>query len=137
MFWIHFYFYWSLQLFLQMKHGEKILQDKHSMIYWNENALQFSGFRPGKMHQERWIMGKYKTCYDTSLGKMVKKIEIREHAKYACFFCGKTKMKRWGMGIWRCGSCMKTVAGGAWTCSTPSVGTLKPAIRRLRELKDQ
>uniref|UniRef100_A0A8D0U283 Ribosomal protein L37a n=1 Tax=Sus scrofa TaxID=9823 RepID=A0A8D0U283_PIG len=45
---------------------------------------------------------------------MVKKIEI-SHTKYTCSFCGKTKMKRRAVGIWHCGSCMKTVAGGAWT----------------------
>uniref|UniRef100_A0A673FIZ5 Zgc:171772 n=1 Tax=Sinocyclocheilus rhinocerous TaxID=307959 RepID=A0A673FIZ5_9TELE len=44
---------------------------------------------------------------------MVKKIEISQHAKYTCSFCGKTKMKRKAVGIWHCGSCMKTVAGGA------------------------
>ncbi|CAO2645472.1 Putative 60S ribosomal protein L37a [Lemmus lemmus] len=43
---------------------------------------------------------------------MVKKIEISQHAKYTCSFCGKTKMKRRAVGIWHCGSCMKTVAGG-------------------------
>ncbi|KAL4684062.1 hypothetical protein H8959_021756 [Pygathrix nigripes] len=39
---------------------------------------------------------------------MVKKIEISQHAKYTCSFCGKTKMKRRAVGIWHCGSCMKT-----------------------------
>uniref|UniRef100_H2S6T9 Zgc:171772 n=1 Tax=Takifugu rubripes TaxID=31033 RepID=H2S6T9_TAKRU len=46
---------------------------------------------------------------------MVKKIEISQHSKYTCSFCGKTKMKRRAVGIWHCGSCRKTVAGGAWT----------------------
>ncbi|KAJ6665493.1 hypothetical protein lerEdw1_003334 [Lerista edwardsae] len=61
------------------------------------------------------IVGKYGTRYGASLRKMVKKIEISQHAKYTCSFCGKTKMKRKAVGIWHCGSCMKTVAGGAWT----------------------
>uniref|UniRef100_A0ABI7YS28 Ribosomal protein L37a n=2 Tax=Felidae TaxID=9681 RepID=A0ABI7YS28_FELCA len=61
------------------------------------------------------IVGKYGTRYGASLRKMVKKIEISQHAKYTCSFCGKTKMKRRAVGIWHCGSCMKTVAGGAWT----------------------
>ncbi|KAG2459340.1 ATG9A protein, partial [Polypterus senegalus] len=61
------------------------------------------------------IVGKYGTRYGASLRKMVKKIEISQHAKYTCSFCGKTKMKRKAVGIWNCGSCMKTVAGGAWT----------------------
>uniref|UniRef100_A0A2K5JNB2 60S ribosomal protein L37a n=1 Tax=Colobus angolensis palliatus TaxID=336983 RepID=A0A2K5JNB2_COLAP len=71
------------------------------------------------------IVGKYGTRYGTSLWKMVKKIEISQHAKYTCSFCGRTKMKRRAVGIRHCGSCMKTVAGGAWS-----------AIRRLKELKD-
>uniref|UniRef100_A0A3B3Y306 Ribosomal protein L37a n=1 Tax=Poecilia mexicana TaxID=48701 RepID=A0A3B3Y306_9TELE len=61
------------------------------------------------------IVGKYGTRYGASLRKMVKKIEISQHAKYTCSFCGKTKMKRRAVGIWHCGSCRKTVAGGAWT----------------------
>ncbi|XP_075829831.1 large ribosomal subunit protein eL43-like [Microtus pennsylvanicus] len=83
------------------------------------------------------IVGKYGTRYGASLRKMVKKIEISQHAKYTCSFCGKTKMKRRAVGIWHCGSCTKTVAGGAWTYNTTSAVTVKSAIRRLKELKDQ
>ncbi|XP_075431621.1 large ribosomal subunit protein eL43 isoform X1 [Ascaphus truei] len=83
------------------------------------------------------IVGKYGTRYGASLRKMVKKIEISQHAKYTCSFCGKTKMKRKAVGIWHCGSCMKIVAGGAWTYNTTSAVTVKSAIRRLKELKDQ
>ncbi|ELW70073.1 60S ribosomal protein L37a [Tupaia chinensis] len=82
------------------------------------------------------IVGKDGTGYGASLRKMVKKIEISQHAKYTCSFCGKTKM-RWAVGIWHCGSCMKTVAGGAWTYNTILAVRVKSAIRRLKELKDQ
>ena len=34
-------------------------------------------------------MGKYGTRYGASLRKMVKKMEITQHAKYTCSFCGK------------------------------------------------
>ncbi|KAH0509705.1 60S ribosomal protein L37a [Microtus ochrogaster] len=64
----------------------------------------------------------------------VNKIEIGHHAKYTCSFCGKTKMKRRAVGI--CGSSMKTVTGGAWTCNRTSAITVKSAIRILKELKD-
>ncbi|XP_019490582.1 PREDICTED: 60S ribosomal protein L37a-like [Hipposideros armiger] len=80
------------------------------------------------------ITGKYRTCYVASLRKMMKKIEISQHAKHTCPFCCKTKMKRRAVGIWHCASCMKTVAGGAWTYSTAL--TVKSAIRRLKGLKD-
>lgn len=48
------------------------------------------------------------------------KTEISQHAKYTCPFCGKTQMKRWAVGTWHCGSCVKTVAGRAWTSKTTS-----------------
>lgn len=35
------------------------------------------------------ITGKYGTRYGASLRKMVKKMEITQHAKYTCSFCGK------------------------------------------------
>ncbi|XP_027625788.1 putative 60S ribosomal protein L37a [Tupaia chinensis] len=82
------------------------------------------------------IVGKYRTLYGASLQKMVKKIEISQHTKYTCSFCGKTKMERRAVGVWHCGSCMKMVASGAWTYTTTSTVTVKSAIRRQKELKD-
>lgn len=35
------------------------------------------------------ITGKYGTRYGASLRKMVKKMEITQHSKYTCTFCGK------------------------------------------------
>ena len=37
------------------------------------------------------IVGKYGTRYGASLRKMVKKIEVSQHAKYTCSFCGKVR----------------------------------------------
>ncbi|KAB1280178.1 putative 60S ribosomal protein L37a [Camelus dromedarius] len=82
------------------------------------------------------IISKYGTHYGASLQKMAKKTEISQHAKYTCSSCGKTKTKRRAVRIWHCGSCMKTVAGDAWTYNTTSAVTVKSAIRRLKELKD-
>ncbi|XP_004603011.1 60S ribosomal protein L37a-like [Sorex araneus] len=81
------------------------------------------------------IVGKYGTHCGASPWMMVEKIS--QHNKYMCSFFGKTKMKRRAVGIWHCGSCMKTVAEGAWTYNTTSAVTVKSAIRRLKELKDQ
>src|SRR5437763_202372 len=55
--------------------------------------------------------------YGASLRKQVKKMEITQHARYICTFCGKNTVKRHSVGIWNCKACKKTVAGGAWTVS--------------------
>ena len=52
------------------------------------------------------------TRYGASLRKQVKKMEITQHAKYNCTFCGKVTVKRTNVGIWNCRACGKTVAGG-------------------------
>lgn len=53
--------------------------------------------------------------YGASLRKQVKKMEITQHARYVCTFCGKNTVKRKAVGIWECKGCNKTVAGGAYT----------------------
>merc|ERR1712243_97733 len=82
------------------------------------------------------IVGKYGTRYGASLRKMAKKIEVSQHAKYTCKFCGKDAMKRTAVGIWKCKGCRKTIAGGAWAPSTSAAVTVRSAIRRLRELQE-
>ncbi|EFB27431.1 hypothetical protein PANDA_014142, partial [Ailuropoda melanoleuca] len=80
---------------------------------------------------------KSRTHHGASFQKMVRKIEISQYAKYTFSFGGRTKVKRPTVGIWRCGSCMKTVARGAWTHNTTSALKVMSAIRRLNELKDR
>ncbi|XP_047992488.1 60S ribosomal protein L37a [Leguminivora glycinivorella] len=81
------------------------------------------------------ITGKYGTRYGASLRKMVKKMEVTQHAKYTCSFCGKDAMKRSCVGIWSCKRCKRTVAGGAWVFSTTAASSCRSAVRRLREVK--
>nr|XP_048283882.1 60S ribosomal protein L37a-like [Myodes glareolus] len=88
-----------------------------------------------KLTKKVGIVGKYGPRYGASLRKMVKKIEISLHAKFTCSFCGKTKMERRAVGIWRCGSCVKTGWRGL-DLNTTAVA-VKSAIRRLKKLKDQ
>ncbi|KAF4518114.1 hypothetical protein B566_EDAN007815 [Ephemera danica] len=93
------------------------------------------------------IVGKYGTRYGASLRKTVKKMEITQHAKYTCSFCGKYQvpnqqrtydaMKRSCVGIWSCKRCKRTVAGGAWVYSTTAAVSVRSAVRRLREVKEQ
>ncbi|TPX43673.1 hypothetical protein SeMB42_g04639 [Synchytrium endobioticum] len=82
------------------------------------------------------VVGKYGTRYGASLRKQVKKMEITQHAKYPCTFCGKTAVKRSSVGIWGCKGCGKVLAGGAWTVSTTAATTVRSTIRRLRELTE-
>lgn len=79
------------------------------------------------------IVGKYGTRYGSSLRKQIKKIEVSQHSKYFCSFCGKYGMKRSAVGIWKCKGCNKTQAGGAYTLNTPSSVTVRSTVRRLRE----
>ncbi|KZP01451.1 ribosomal protein L37ae [Calocera viscosa TUFC12733] len=80
------------------------------------------------------VTGKYGTRYGASLRKQVKKMEIQQHARYTCTFCGKDSVKRTNVGIWKCRACKKVVAGGAWTVSTTAAATVRSTVRRLREL---
>ncbi|XP_033762909.1 60S ribosomal protein L37a [Pecten maximus] len=97
----------------------------------NKQALKMA-----KRTKKVGICGKYGTRYGASLRKTVKKMEISQHCKYTCQFCGKETMKRKAVGIWSCRRCRKTVAGGAWVYSTNAAATVRSAVRRLREMKE-
>jgi hypothetical protein len=58
-------------------------------------------------------------------------MEISQHARYTCTFCGKNAVKRKAVGIWECKSCSKTVAGGAWTVSYVPTQLRNPRNIRL------
>merc|ERR1712012_65283 len=92
----------------------------------------------GQENQKVGITGKYGTRYGASLRKTVKKMEISQHSKYTCTFCGKDKMIRKAVGVWYCydKNCRVTVAGGAWNYSTTAAASVRSAVRRLREMKD-
>ncbi|CAG8463641.1 231_t:CDS:2 [Dentiscutata erythropus] len=63
-------------------------------------------------------------------------MEITQHSKYTCTFCGKETVKRKAVGIWKCRACNKIVAGGAWTVSTTTAATVRSTVRRLREIME-
>ena len=44
----------------------------------------------GKHTKKVGICGKYGTRYGATLRKVIKKMEVTQHAKYSCTFCGKT-----------------------------------------------
>uniref|UniRef100_A0A452ZUY3 60S ribosomal protein L37a n=1 Tax=Aegilops tauschii subsp. strangulata TaxID=200361 RepID=A0A452ZUY3_AEGTS len=68
-----------------------------------------------KRTKKAGIVGKYGTRYGASLRKQIKKMEVSQHSKYFCEFCGKFAVKRKAVGIWGCKDCGKVKAGGAYT----------------------
>ena len=101
--------------------------------------LETSTIKMAKRTKKVGVVGKYGTRYGASLRKTIKKMEITQHAKYVCTFCGKDNMKRQAVGIWCCSTknCRVKVAGGAWTYSTTAAASVRSAIRRLRELRTE
>mmetsp|Transcript_9797 Transcript_9797/g.23371 ORF Transcript_9797/g.23371 Transcript_9797/m.23371 type:complete len:93 (+) Transcript_9797:59-337(+) len=87
----------------------------------------------GKRTRKVGVVGKYGTRYGASLRKQIKKIEVTQHARYTCPFCGKNTVRRSAVGIWRCSACRKVVAGGAWAVNTQAAATVRSTVRRLRE----
>ncbi|KAI4967799.1 hypothetical protein ZWY2020_014115 [Hordeum vulgare] len=89
--------------------------------------------RDDEAYQESWNCRQYGTRYGASLRKQIKKMEVSQHSKYFCEFCGKFAVKRKAVGIWGCKDCGKVKAGGAYTMNTASAVTVRSTIRRLRE----
>lgn len=88
---------------------------------------------PSQRTKKAGITGKYGVRYGSSLRKQVKKMEVSQHSKYTCVFCGKDSVKRSVVGIWNCGSCGKSTAGGAYILATAQAAQVRSTIRRLRD----
>ncbi len=62
----------------------------------------------------------------------MKKIEISQHSKYDCPFCGKNTVKRKAVGIWDCRACKKSMAGGAYVLSTAAAADVRTTLTRVK-----
>ncbi|CAN1152482.1 60S ribosomal protein L37a-2 [Linum perenne] len=60
-------------------------------------------------------------------------MEVSQHRKCFCEFCGKDAVKRKAVGILVCKDCGKVEAGGAYTMNTTFIVTVRSTIRGLRE----
>lgn len=89
----------------------------------------------GKRTKKVGITGKYGTRYGSTLRKLLRKVEVAQHSKYRCQFCGKDTVKRTCVGIWECGKCRKVLAGGAYTLATAPAITVRSTIGRLRKMQ--
>lgn len=97
----------------------------------------FLQLKMAKRTKKVGVTGKYGTRYGATLRKLMRKIEISQHATYRCAFCGKDSVKRTCVGIWACKSCKKVVAGGAYSLSTASAVTVRSTIGRLRKMQTE
>ncbi|KAF9915411.1 60S ribosomal protein L43 [Lobosporangium transversale] len=104
-------------------------------LYFN-NSPSCLFHQQAKRTKKVGVVGKYGVRYGASLRKQVKKMEITQHSKYTCTFCGRDAVKRQAVGIWKCRGCKKTMAGGAWTLSTTAAATVRSTTRRLREIME-
>ncbi|KAI3996743.1 hypothetical protein MKX01_041043 [Papaver californicum] len=93
-----------------------------------------------KRTKKAGIVGKYGTRYGASLRKQIKKMEISQHTKYFCKFCGKYAVKRMAVGIWGCKDCGKVKANplrysisSCLCCQTREVVICKDTQRVLME----
>jgi len=87
----------------------------------------------GNHTRKAGIVGKYGTRYGGTLRKVIKKMEVTQHAKYNCTFCCKNTVKRQATGIWKCGRCKKTMAGGSYVLSTAAAVTVRTAVSRIQK----
>ena len=90
----------------------------------------------GKRTQKVGISGKFGTRYGASLRKLIRKIEVSQHAKYDCVFCGKKTVTRVSTGIWNCSACKKTSAGGSYVLVTPAAATVRSNLARMRKVAE-
>nr|GEW57945.1 60S ribosomal protein L37a [Tanacetum cinerariifolium] len=113
--------------------GFEFIPSPLSIFFNNLFTLSFRSAEMTKRTKKAGIVGKYGTRYGASLRKQIKKMEVSQHSKYFCEFCGKYAVKRKAVGIWGCKDCGKVKAGGAYTLNTASAVTVRSTIRRLRE----
>ncbi|KAI3954962.1 hypothetical protein MKW98_004965 [Papaver atlanticum] len=80
------------------------------------------------------IVGKSGSRYGAVLQKRINKMEIRQHSKCFCEFCGKYAVKSKAIEIWGYKDCGKLKVDGAYTLNTATAVTtnLRGDRRRRR-----
>ncbi|KAK6118922.1 hypothetical protein DH2020_047330 [Rehmannia glutinosa] len=78
------------------------------------------------------IVGKYGTRYGASLRKQIK-MEVSQHSKYFCEFCGKVCYALRASCYYGTHLCFICLTCVCLHCSTASAVTVRSTIRRLRE----
>ncbi|WP_049971764.1 50S ribosomal protein L37ae [Haladaptatus cibarius] len=73
--------------------------------------------------------GRFGARYGRVARKRVSEIEADMNENHTCPDCGSSSVDRKGTGIWACGRCDYTFAGGTYRPETPAGETVKRSIR--------
>ena len=75
--------------------------------------------------------GRFGARYGRVARRRVADIEDDTNAAHDCPDCGETAVSRRGTGIWECGGCGYTFAGGTFRPETPGGRTVRRSIRAV------
>jgi len=73
--------------------------------------------------------GRFGARYGRVARKRISEIEADMNENHTCPDCGNDTVDRQGTGIWVCGRCDYTFAGGTYRPQTPAGKTVKRSIR--------
>jgi len=73
--------------------------------------------------------GRFGARYGRVARKRISEIEADMNENHTCPDCGSDTVDRQGTGIWECGRCGYTFAGGTYRPQTPAGQTVKRSIR--------
>ncbi|HHV25057.1 MAG: 50S ribosomal protein L37ae [Methanosarcina sp.] len=79
--------------------------------------------------------GRYGPKYGRKDRKLVADLEERMRAPHVCTKCARPTVKRIGTGIWKCGKCGHTFAGGTYIPYTSVGQTLLRTMKNVIEAK--
>lgn len=68
--------------------------------------------------------------YGVNLRNRESAVIAQKKARYRCDLCGKTRVRRFSNGIWKCDYCSATYAGGAYTLKTAAGESVSKILNR-------
>ena len=86
-----------------------------------------------KRTQKAGLAARFGARYGVSVRRNAAKVIAKKSRKYTCPVCQYQKVTRKSVGIWSCGKCKHTFAGGAWEPYTRASDANNRVIRRNTE----
>ena len=86
-----------------------------------------------KRTQKAGATAKFGARYGVSVRRNSATAMAKKSAKYTCPVCQYRKVTRRSVGIWNCGKCGHTFAGGAWEPFTRASDSNNRILRRSAE----